>query len=1092
MASPYAFVTLLTSDSYLPGALTLAAALKDVHPSPALPSEVDFQTVCLVTPETVDIASIKLLRKAFDVVIGVEIIEQVNERGLQLLGRPDLSTVLTKLHIFRLIQYSKIIFLDADVLPIRPLSHLFTLPHDFSAVPDVGWPDIFNSGLMVLSPGEDKFTELMTLSKTKGSWDGADQGLLNEWRGSDWNRLSFTYNTTPTAVYTYAPAYERFGSQISAIHFIGPNKPWFSIPWRAPGSVTAQQAASQPLQVYDYGSLPVIPQAAYAPTRYEAVWDQEGSVTSSGAPVATAPSALSLEDLRRIAIEGFFGISGVSGVSKIPSATTGEGAYISLPLEGRLDLMRPRPGPETERDRESHATLDEQPAPGTSAGDNAGSSTPKARPSSFHPSNLRPTSDSGSYELLSATHSGPDPGAVIALASGSPWSPGAQLAAATRRQIQPGPTSSLPQDQTRSYYSAGPSRPPSQGYDTWMPSGLVPEYSQGTGEQQVQGKQGQYPGSQPASQLAGDVFLQAGQIEGTLPFGTYPQAFAGLPHGQRYLSLPSEREHVSASATPRQTPQFSTEHIPVLPPHRGLPQEAIYQVTQRAPQTHTVRDSRQFYEAQTPSLGAQQHGRHQAPPPQEPIRPKSPPLMEWNPAVEPPPNTAPVSNFPPTTYYPNVWDQSPSHYPSDSSSVQGTTETYFTMPPPPRIPDRLLEEKHYVNVLGERQQGDTPSPDRTKIKPVFPWEDKPRLTPGRVFPSTDSPPPGQFLLPPVGNKSPSPSPPLRFSPTQPYTSSPPSGFPPTFSYSNVWDGVPSIQKYASRLVRAPQNIPSLAPAFDFGDSQRRESALFKNWHESGESSVDGDDEDTDDEHVGSPSSKQRPRSGSSGTASQPYYSGKGKRKREYRSQGVQTIPKETRDQSVQVTILIDPSDADRSIKDKGERPPLRSRENSLSGAYPSLVEKQTKFPPSHSTLSGPQGHVASDVPKLSPLGSPTGLRSPRYDSPRGSSTNLAESTPRPVLYKHSQRPSTPQRSGELPRAMSPSISRTFSSDTASSPSSAGPPISPEDFRPARRIGTRVWDPARGVEIFKKGSEEVLARFLKMGSWEEEKESQSPT
>jgi glycogenin glucosyltransferase len=69
-------------------------------------------------------------------------------------------------------------------------------------VPDVGWPDIFNSGFMVLSPGEDKFAELTTLSKTKGSWDGADQGLLNEWRGSNWNRLSFTYNTTPTAVYT--------------------------------------------------------------------------------------------------------------------------------------------------------------------------------------------------------------------------------------------------------------------------------------------------------------------------------------------------------------------------------------------------------------------------------------------------------------------------------------------------------------------------------------------------------------------------------------------------------------------------------------------------------------------------------------------------------------------------------------------------------------------------------------------------------------------------------------------------------------------------------------------------------------------------
>src|ERR1700733_15331940 len=103
-------------------------------------------------------------------------------------GRPDLGTVLTKLHVFRLTQYSKIIFLDADVLPVRQLSHLFTLPYEFSAVPDVGWPDIFNSGMMVLTPGEDKFQDIRELVKSRGSWDGGDQGILNEWRGENWHR----------------------------------------------------------------------------------------------------------------------------------------------------------------------------------------------------------------------------------------------------------------------------------------------------------------------------------------------------------------------------------------------------------------------------------------------------------------------------------------------------------------------------------------------------------------------------------------------------------------------------------------------------------------------------------------------------------------------------------------------------------------------------------------------------------------------------------------------------------------------------------------------------------------------------------------
>ena len=216
MASNYAFVTLLTSDAYLPGALALAAAVTDLHPTP---SAIPFLTVCLVTPESVDVSSLKLLRRAFDLVVGVELIHQSDTKGLTLLGmappalcvyisdlalagRPDLHSVLTKLHIFRLTQFSKIIFLDADVLPIRPLSHLFTLPHDFSAVPDVGWPDIFNSGVLVFKPGEEKFNELMDLLHLKGSWDGGDQGILNEWRGNNWNRLSFIYNTTPTAAYT--------------------------------------------------------------------------------------------------------------------------------------------------------------------------------------------------------------------------------------------------------------------------------------------------------------------------------------------------------------------------------------------------------------------------------------------------------------------------------------------------------------------------------------------------------------------------------------------------------------------------------------------------------------------------------------------------------------------------------------------------------------------------------------------------------------------------------------------------------------------------------------------------------------------------
>ncbi|KAH7106975.1 nucleotide-diphospho-sugar transferase [Auriculariales sp. MPI-PUGE-AT-0066] len=351
----FAFVTLVTSDAYLPGALVVASALRDLHSTPAEPPEVDYRTVCLVTPETVDVKAIKLLRRTFDVVIGVEVIAVDQSEGLQLLGRPDLHTVLTKLHMLRLTQFERIIFLDADVLPLRPMSHLFNIPHDFAAVPDVGWPDIFNSGVMVFTPGQDKFDEVMNLVHSKGSWDGGDQGVLNEWRGDRWHRLSFKYNTTPTAAYTYAPAYERFGSSITAIHFIGANKPWSSIPFRAPGSKTSHASSSAP-QSYGYGDLidrwfsvydrhfrpiDVAHERQADVQKYASAWDDEvqGQTTSG---------VLSLEELKRLAIEGV-GSSGIVG----QALTKGEGEYYTLPLDGRVDLMRPRPPPKVVVDRPS-------------------------------------------------------------------------------------------------------------------------------------------------------------------------------------------------------------------------------------------------------------------------------------------------------------------------------------------------------------------------------------------------------------------------------------------------------------------------------------------------------------------------------------------------------------------------------------------------------------------------------------------------------------------------------------------------------------------------------------------------------------------
>lgn len=69
---------------------------------------------------------------------------------------------------------------------------------------------------------------------------GGDQGLLNAFFNTYSTtphpssspfvgrtaRLPFVYNTTPSASYSYLPAYEHFKQHIKVVHFIGEGKPW--------------------------------------------------------------------------------------------------------------------------------------------------------------------------------------------------------------------------------------------------------------------------------------------------------------------------------------------------------------------------------------------------------------------------------------------------------------------------------------------------------------------------------------------------------------------------------------------------------------------------------------------------------------------------------------------------------------------------------------------------------------------------------------------------------------------------------------------------------------------------------------------------
>ncbi|KAG1775418.1 hypothetical protein EV702DRAFT_1030817 [Suillus placidus] len=436
-------------------------------------------------------------------------------------------------------------------------------------------------------------------------------------------------------------------------------------------------------------------------------------------------------------------------------------------------------------------------------------------------------------------------------------------------------------------------------------------------------------------------------------------------------------------------------------------------------------------------------------------RPTSPPLLSWNAAIEAPPKIISTpSAFPRDTYFPNVWDNSPCRNKDPGSSsrssssmtsetdatsmeispVQGdpSPETLFSPPPVPEIPQMLLQLGHYRNVTGPITEGGAapPTPDRTKVKRVFPWEERPRVTPTRVFPEDEPRPQGSmfFQSPP---RSALPSTPERklsreFGAHQPMPS-PLAGF-PSLTSGNMWDAVPVIHKFASKLVRPPGPTP-LATTFENPK---------KPWEEKSEaSSHDGDVEDEMDSDED-----------------------------EGRRTVTETNAMEMRTQSVQVS-----SEEDVAIK----RPvKVRTRSGSMKkhwhpssslGVLPLAMdvaagaEPTGLLSPAVSQVSTPRSTVPSAM-----IGSRETLLPPqRLEQP-------GETTPR------AERSTTPS-----PRS---SPSRLFSdeSPTSSSLGSASPAEGRPPSTPCR--ASRVWDPARGVELFKRGSEEVLARFLKISSREE--------
>ncbi|XP_078158217.1 UDP-glucuronate:xylan alpha-glucuronosyltransferase 1-like [Carex rostrata] len=83
----------------------------------------------------------------------------------------------SKFRLWQLTDYDKIIFIDADLLILRNIDFLFAMP-EISATQNNA--SLFNSGVMVIEPCNCTFNLLMDNINDIHSYNGGDQGYLNE------------------------------------------------------------------------------------------------------------------------------------------------------------------------------------------------------------------------------------------------------------------------------------------------------------------------------------------------------------------------------------------------------------------------------------------------------------------------------------------------------------------------------------------------------------------------------------------------------------------------------------------------------------------------------------------------------------------------------------------------------------------------------------------------------------------------------------------------------------------------------------------------------------------------------------------------
>lgn len=224
-------MTLLYGDEFVLGVRVLGKSIRDTG------SRKDM--VVLVSDGVSDYAK-RLLQADGWIVEAISLLANPNQvRPTRFWG------VYTKLKIFNMTRYKKVVYLDADTIVVKNIDDLFSCGK-FCA--NLKHSERLNSGVMVVEPSEILFKDMMSKVNSLPSYTGGDQGFLNSYysgfanaqvfepnispevlkkrRVPEMERLSTLYNAD-VGLYMLANKWMVDEKELRVIHYtLGPLKPW--------------------------------------------------------------------------------------------------------------------------------------------------------------------------------------------------------------------------------------------------------------------------------------------------------------------------------------------------------------------------------------------------------------------------------------------------------------------------------------------------------------------------------------------------------------------------------------------------------------------------------------------------------------------------------------------------------------------------------------------------------------------------------------------------------------------------------------------------------------------------------------------------